>query len=53
MLAAVVVEAFEEMLRSHVELSYFVPLLIGEGDGHGGGLGEWGRGGGGGGWVVH
>lgn len=30
-LAAVVVEAFEEMLRSHVELSYFVPLLIGEG----------------------
>ncbi len=29
MLAAVVVEAFEEMLRSHVELSYFVPLLIG------------------------
>ncbi|KAL4421453.1 hypothetical protein ABPG75_010744 [Micractinium tetrahymenae] len=31
MLAAVVVEAFEEMLRSHVELSYFVPLLIGHG----------------------
>ncbi|EFN54495.1 hypothetical protein CHLNCDRAFT_135185 [Chlorella variabilis] len=31
MLAAVVVEAFEAVLREHVELSYFVPLLIGHG----------------------
>ena len=30
-LAAVVVEAFEEVLKQHVELSYFVPLLIGHG----------------------
>lgn len=30
-LAAVVVEAFEEVLRQHVALSYFVPLLIGHG----------------------
>ncbi|PSC68680.1 Magnesium transporter [Micractinium conductrix] len=30
-LAAVVVEAFEEILKQHVELSYFVPLLIGHG----------------------
>jgi hypothetical protein len=31
MLAAVVVEAFESILKQHVELSYFVPLLIGHG----------------------
>lgn len=31
MMAAGVVEAFEEVLREHVELSYFVPLLIGHG----------------------
>uniref|UniRef100_A0A061S5Y0 Magnesium transporter n=2 Tax=Tetraselmis sp. GSL018 TaxID=582737 RepID=A0A061S5Y0_9CHLO len=31
MLAAVVVEAFEEVLKKEVELSYFVPLLIGHG----------------------
>jgi cation transporter-like permease len=31
MLAAVVVEAFESVLRDHVQLSYFVPLLIGHG----------------------
>lgn len=30
-MAAVVVEAFEAVLREHVELSYFVPLLIGHG----------------------
>lgn len=29
--AAVVVEAFESILREHVALSYFVPLLIGHG----------------------
>ena len=29
MLAAVVVESFEALLKEHVELSYFVPLLIG------------------------
>jgi Mg/Co/Ni transporter MgtE len=31
MMAAVVIEAFEDVLRSEVELSYFVPLLIGHG----------------------
>lgn len=31
MLAALVVEAFESVLRAHVELSMFVPLLIGHG----------------------
>ena len=31
MLAAFVVEAFEDVLRHEVELSYFVPLLIGHG----------------------
>ena len=31
MVAAVVVEAFESILREHVALSYFVPLLIGHG----------------------
>ncbi|GAB4822701.1 hypothetical protein N2152v2_009747 [Parachlorella kessleri] len=31
MVAAVVVEAFESILRDHVALSYFVPLLIGHG----------------------
>jgi Mg/Co/Ni transporter MgtE len=30
-LAAVVVERFEDMLKKEVELSYFVPLLIGHG----------------------
>lgn len=30
-LAAIVVEAFEEVLKQHVQLSYFVPLLIGHG----------------------
>lgn len=30
-LAAVVVESFETILREHVQLSYFVPLLIGHG----------------------
>ncbi len=30
MVAAVVVEAFESVLEQHVELSYFVPLLIGD-----------------------
>ena len=30
-LAAVVVERFEDLLTSEVELSYFVPLLIGHG----------------------
>ncbi len=29
--AAIVVEAFEQMLKKRVELSYFVPLLIGHG----------------------
>ena len=32
MLAAVVVESFEALLKEHVELSYFVPLLIGGGE---------------------
>eukprot|EP00898_Chlorokybus_atmophyticus_P004700 jgi/Chlat1/5230/Chrsp33S05079 len=31
MMAAVVIEAFEDVLRKEVELSYFVPLLIGHG----------------------
>jgi Mg/Co/Ni transporter MgtE len=31
MLAAAVVEVFESVLKEHVELSYFVPLLIGHG----------------------
>ena len=31
MIAAVVVEAFESVLKEHVSLSYFVPLLIGHG----------------------
>eukprot|EP00854_Cymbomonas_tetramitiformis_P025417 gene25417-31036_t len=31
MLAAVVVERFEHVLKEEVELSYFVPLLIGHG----------------------
>lgn len=31
MAAAFVVEAFESVLKNHVELSYFVPLLIGHG----------------------
>lgn len=31
MIAAVVVEAFENVLKQHVALSYFVPLLIGHG----------------------
>ena len=30
LLAAVVIEHFEAMLRQHVELSFFLPLLIGE-----------------------
>lgn len=30
-IAAVVVEAFEDVLKKEVELSYFVPLLIGHG----------------------
>lgn len=30
-LAALVVEAFEDVLKHNVELSYFVPLLIGHG----------------------
>eukprot|EP00245_Coleochaete_scutata_P009187 TRINITY_DN2967_c0_g1_i1.p1 TRINITY_DN2967_c0_g1~~TRINITY_DN2967_c0_g1_i1.p1 ORF type:complete len:210 (-),score=28.49 TRINITY_DN2967_c0_g1_i1:516-1145(-) len=30
-MAAVVIEAFEDVLRHEVELSYFVPLLIGHG----------------------
>ena len=37
MLAAIVVEGFEEMLRSHVGLPCFVPLLIGGGGGGKGG----------------
>ena len=31
MLAALIVEEFETILANHVELSYFVPLLIGHG----------------------